>query len=129
MGRTWNRLVLDREDIERALERLAAVLRERQAQGEICLLDGTVMVLAFKARPATKDVDAIFHPTALIREAARVVQQELDLPEGWLNDGAKGFVSANHEVRTGDLPQFDGLRVTAPRTAYLLEEILAEGGP
>jgi hypothetical protein len=51
------------------------------------------MVLAFKTRARTKDVDAIFHPPHEIREAARLVQAEMDLPEGWLNDGAKAFVS------------------------------------
>ena len=78
------------------------------------------MVLAFKARPATKDVDAIFQPVDLIREAAGVVQREQGLPEAWLNDGAKRFLSANHEVEEGDLPQFDGLRITAPTAEYLL---------
>jgi hypothetical protein len=109
-----------RDQILEALARLAELLRERQAQGEICLLGGTVMVLAFKSRPATKDVDAIFHPATLIREVAAVVQEELGLPEAWLNDGAKGFVSANHQVEQGDLPQFEGLRLTAPTAEYML---------
>lgn len=78
------------------------------------------MVLAFEARPATKDVDAIFQPVDVIRDAVGVVQKEQGLPEAWLNDGAKGFVSANHEVEEGDLPQFDGLRITAPTAEYLL---------
>ncbi len=51
------------------------------------------MVRAFKARPATKDVDAIFQPVDVICEAAGVVQAEQGLPEAWLNDGAKGFCS------------------------------------
>ncbi len=112
--------MLDRDQILRALERLAAILRERSTEGEICLLGGAVMVLAFKARPATKDVDAIFEPASAIREAADIVRQEQGLPEAWLNDGAKGFLSANHEVEVGDLPQFDGLRVTAPTAEYML---------
>jgi hypothetical protein len=112
--------VLDREQILLALARLAALLRARGAEGEICLLGGTAMVLVFNARPATKDIDAIFQPTAQIRDAARIVQEEMDLPEGWLNDGAKGFVSTNHEVEKGDLPQFEGLRVTAPTAEYML---------
>jgi hypothetical protein len=111
---------MDRDQIMRALARLAGILRERGTQGEVCLLGGTVMVLAFNARPATKDVDAIFQPVDLIREAAGVVQREQGLPEAWLNDGAKGFLSANHEVEQGDLPQFDGLRITAPTAEYML---------
>ena len=112
--------MLDRNQILRALARLADILRERGVQGEICLLGGTVMVLAFKARSATKDVDAIFEPAGAVREAAAIVQQELDLPDAWLNEGAKGFLSTSHVAEAGDLPQFDGLRVTAPTPEYML---------
>lgn len=104
----------------RALERLADILRDRGTEGEVCLLGGTVMVLAFNARAATKDVDAVFQPTEAIREAAGIVQKEQGLPDGWLNDGAKAFLSANHETVRGDLPQFEGLRITAPTAEYML---------
>jgi hypothetical protein len=112
--------MLDREQIVRALERLADHLRARGTEGEICLLGGTVMVLAFDARDATKDVDAVFEPASAIRDAAALVERDLDLPEGWLNDAAKGFLSARHDVSLGDLPQFDGLRITAPTPEYML---------
>lgn len=111
---------LDRDTIVRALDRLSQVLGDRGITGELCLLGGTVMVLAFKVRARTKDVDAIFHPPQEIREAARLVQAEMNLPEGWLNDGAKAFVSTRHETAEGDLPQFPHLRLTAPTAEYLL---------
>jgi hypothetical protein len=111
---------LDRETIVRALSRLSELLGDRGITGEVCLLGGTVMVLAFQTRARTKDVDAIFHPAQVIRELARVVQAEMDLPEGWINDGAKGFVSARHETTAGDLPQFEHLRLTAPTAEYML---------
>ncbi len=111
---------MDRETILEALKRLSDLLGSRGITGEICLLGGTVMVLAFKARTATKDVDAIFHPPQVIRELARVVQTEMDLPDNWLNHGAKGYVSPRHEVVEGDLPQFDHLRLAAPTAEYML---------
>ena len=40
--------VLDEATITRALERLAQLLKERGAQGEICLLGGTVMIMVCK---------------------------------------------------------------------------------
>jgi hypothetical protein len=112
--------MMESEEIIRALRRLSELLGERDIEGEICLLGGTVMVLAFHARPSTKDVDAIFVPAAPIRELARVVQEEQNLPDGWLNDGAKFFVSAKHETVSGDLPQFESLRLTMPTPEYML---------
>ena len=112
--------MLEREQILRALAQVAEYLRERAVEGELCLLGGTAMVLAFKARASTKDVDAVFEPTALVREAAAIVEQEQALPPGWLNDAAKGFLSARHDSVVGDLPQFEGLRVTAPTAEYML---------
>jgi hypothetical protein len=42
------------------------------------------------------------------------------LPESWLNDGAKGFVSTQHETTPRGLPQFEALRLTAPTAEYML---------
>ena len=82
---------LTRERILAALEALSGKLAERNITGEICLFGGTVMVLAFTARLATKDVDAVFQPTQTIRELASILAQQLNLPENWLNDGVKFF--------------------------------------
>jgi hypothetical protein len=65
-------------------------------------------------------VDAIFHPAALVRELARTVAAEQALPSDWLNDGAKAFISERHETTDADLPQFEGLRLTAPTAEYML---------
>jgi hypothetical protein len=111
---------LSREAILRALQSLATELEKQNATGEICLCGGTVMVLAFAARPSTKDVDAIFQPAQLIRDLARLIAEEHHLPVNWLNDGVKGFVSARHETTGGNLPQFPHLRLTMPVPEYLL---------
>lgn len=111
---------LTRDQILEALEALSIKLGERDTTGEICLFGGTVMVLAFNARLSTKDVDGIFQPTQTIRELIKTVAAQLHLPDDWLNDGVKGYVSARHETTTGDLPQFPHLRLTMPVPEYLL---------
>jgi hypothetical protein len=111
---------LSRDQILRALEALSSELGQRDLVGEICLLGGTVMMLAFTARLTTKDVDALFQPVQPIREITRRIAAEHNLPDHWLNDGAKGFVSARHETTTGNLPQFPHLRLTMPVPEYLL---------
>jgi hypothetical protein len=111
---------LTREAILRALRSLSEELGKQNVTGELCLFGGTVMVLAFTARLSTKDVDALFQPTPLIREIASRIAEEQHLPGDWLNDGVKGFLSARHDVTTGNLPQFPHLRLTMPVPEYLL---------
>lgn len=111
---------LDRATILRALAALSDELGRAGVTGELCVFGGTAMVLAFAARVSTRDIDALFQPTSLVRDAARVVARDLGLPEDWLNDGVKGFVSGRHETTTANLPQFPNLRVAMPVPQYLL---------
>jgi len=111
---------LDRATILEAFGRLSEKLAGQGVQGELCLLGGTAMVLAFRSRASNKGVNAIFQPSSSVRQAAADVGEELGLPKDWLNDGAKGFVFERHEIETGDLPQFEALRVTAPTPQYML---------
>ena len=78
------------------------------------------MVLAFTARLATKDVDALFQPAQAIRELARNIAEEQQLSPDWLNDGVKGFISDRHQTTSADLPQFPHLRLTMPVPEYML---------
>ena len=64
-------LSLTREQIIAALCALSDELGQKSVTGEICLFGGTVMVLAFTARLTTKDVDALFQPTQVIRDLSR----------------------------------------------------------
>ncbi len=78
------------------------------------------MVLGYAARVSTKDVDALFKPAQQIRDAAGRIAGEHGLDADWLNDAVKGFISERHDVTTGDLPQFEHLRLTMPVPEYLL---------
>jgi hypothetical protein len=111
---------LDRIEIERALVRLDEILGEAGVCGEICIFGGAAMVLAFDARPSTRDVDAIFEPKTKVADAARRVSEELDLPADWLNDGVKGFVSSTPELTVEDMPVLPNLRILRPTGRYLL---------
>lgn len=111
---------LTRDLILAALRALSDELGKHEVTGEICLFGGAVMVLAFAARLSTKDVDALFRPSRTIRELAQRIAAEYCLPEDWLNDGVKGYVSERHETTTGNLPQFPYLRLIMPVPEYLL---------
>ena len=47
------------------------------------------MALAYSARRATRDLDAVFEPKQVIYEVAHQVGTRHGLPDDWLNDGVK----------------------------------------
>ena len=105
-------------DIHRLLELLDAELAEEEIVGEVYLVGGAVMCLVLDARPATRDVDAFFRPTRLIRQAAARVADRAGISHGWLNDAVKAFLSPHGDFDPYiELPH---LRVFVARPEYLL---------
>jgi hypothetical protein len=83
---------MTRERIIAALSALGAQLQSQGVRGQIFIVGGAAMALAYSERRLTKDIDAAFEPKAVIYEAAARVAADLGLPEDWLNDAAKGFM-------------------------------------
>jgi Nucleotidyltransferase of unknown function (DUF6036) len=108
-----------REEIVAALTALGARLSEQGIDGELYVVGGAAIAIAFDARRATRDIDAVFEPKQEVYAAADQVGAELGLPPGWLNDGAKGFVAgADDEAATAlEVP---GLRVLVASPRILL---------
>jgi Nucleotidyltransferase of unknown function (DUF6036) len=116
---------LSADDIQRAFTALSDELADRNERAELIVVGGAALVLLFRARESTKDVDAYFvKPTAaVVRAAAEAVANRLDLPADWLNDGAKGYLVT---VSAGQvLYESRSLTVRAASTAQLLAMKLA----
>lgn len=110
---------MQRAEILAALGALAARLHERGIEGELYVVGGAAIAVAFDARRATRDVDAVFEPKAEIYRAADDVAAEQGLPAGWLNDGVKGFVAGPDADATAVL-EVPGLRVLVASPRILL---------
>ena len=110
--------MLSKEQIIECLKQLGEALDSEGYQGEILLTGGAVMCLVHEARDATKDIDALYEPKSVINNIAAQIAVERDLPENWLNDGVKGFMSADAEVE--NYMNLKGLQVQAVTTEYLL---------
>lgn len=110
---------LNRELVMRALTRLGHLAIEEGLRLECCVDGGALMMLAYNAREATRDVDVVIRPRDPALRLAKVVAQELELPEDWLNDQVRTFLAPTQPQRVLplDLP---GVQVTAPTAGYLL---------
>ncbi|MCP5046191.1 MAG: hypothetical protein GY940_03405 [bacterium] len=111
--------ILSKEDILQYLQELSDEMGKEGLKGEILVFGGAAMVLAFNARPSTRDVDAIFQPKSKIYELSKKIAERHQLPGDWLNDSVKGFVRSNsfdYEL----LIRHQNLSVYIPEPEYLL---------
>lgn len=109
---------LTTEQIRGLFHSLDQELNADDVEGEVYLVGGAVMCLALDARPSTRDVDAVFRPAAAIRKAASRVAGAAGVPETWLNDAVKGFLSPRGEF--DPYLELPNLRVFTARPEYLL---------
>ncbi|MEW6186363.1 MAG: DUF6036 family nucleotidyltransferase [Thermodesulfobacteriota bacterium] len=109
---------MDTEQIRFYLNKLSEILSTRGVQGEIVIYGGAAMVLVLKARPSTKDVDAIFAPKEIIYQAAKEIENLHGAPENWLNDAVKGFIGSGE--RHKPFWDFPNLKVYTAIPEYLL---------
>lgn len=94
---------LSREQILDALDRLAQELGSSGGPVNLFVVGGAALVLLYNARSATKDVDAVIlgkEDRSDVRRAALAVARQLELPEDWLNEGAKGYL---HGLDPGEI--------------------------
>lgn len=110
--------MLTAERIRELLAALNAELASEDVRGELFLAGGAVMCLVFRAREATKDIDALLVPAAELRRAAKAVGDREGLPPDWLNDAVKGFFSESSRFEV--YAEYSHLRIFAPHPEYLL---------
>jgi hypothetical protein len=108
-----------KEELEKMLSLLNEQLRKNGVTGEICIVGGAAMVLAFGSRESTRDIDALVMAPASVRTAAEQLAEANGLPTDWLNDGAKGFASGQ-PTEIKEILKFSHLRVVAPSAEYIL---------
>ena len=110
---------MDREEIVGLLTALGARLDARGIVGDLYVVGGAAIALAYDGRRATRDVDAVFVPKNEIYREAAGLAAEQGLPQGWLNDAVKGFLLGPdpHVTTVLDLP---GLRVEVASAQVVL---------
>jgi hypothetical protein len=102
-----------------ALQALGDELSREGIRGQIFIVGGAAMALAYSTRRVTKDIGAVFEPKTSIYEAAAKVADELGLPEDWLNDAAKAYMPGV-DKNPRPLPDVHGIEITTASPRYLL---------
>ena len=126
--------MLDMNVINEAFGKLDEELNKENVKCCICIYGGSALTFIYDLRHMTHDVDyrivSAFYADdpkrdvtdieKAVRRAIRRVGQELDLSDEWMNDGVKGFVSANEEFMEDETAYSNGaLVVLAPSPEYL----------
>jgi len=112
--------LLDRKAIEDAFRRLGDRLARRGVVADLYVFGGAAMALAYDARRATRDIDAVFQPHGVVLEEARAVATELGLPQWWLNEQASVYVAPGGDEAAPRVFDHPGLRVSAASPEHLL---------
>lgn len=102
-----------------ALRALGDELSRQHVRGQMFIVGGAAMALAYSTRRVTKDIDAVFEPKSAIYAAAEKVAEEHGLPADWLNDAAKAFMPGK-DAHARPLPDIKGIEVTTASPRYLL---------
>jgi hypothetical protein len=101
------------------LAELDEELKILNVRGEIFVVGGAAMAIAYDTRRATADVDAVFVPSSEVRTAASRVAERLNLEPDWLNDGAEAFMPGEDINQIG-VYEGQNLSVAAASPQYLL---------
>lgn len=105
--------LLDREAIAGAFGRLGDRLARRGLTADVYVFGGAAMALAYDARRATRDIDAVFEPHGVVVEEAWAVADELGWPRWWLNEQASAYVARGGDPGGPRVFDHPGLRVSA----------------
>jgi hypothetical protein len=103
-----------------ALRSLGAKLHRRGVTADVYVFGGAAMVIAYQARPATRDIDAVFEPDSEVIDAAREVARERGWPLSWLNNQASTYVSHVPDRRRHLILEAPGIRCMAASPEHLL---------
>ena len=113
--------MFSRAEILNLFDELNEELSNTTTRGDVFVVGGAVMAVAYDARPSTRDVDAIFHPSTEVRAAAvRVAERHDGIDIDWLNDGVKGFLPGDDTGTQKVLYDGEFLTVRAASPQYLL---------
>ncbi|GGB49870.1 hypothetical protein GCM10011409_29340 [Lentibacillus populi] len=102
------------------LEVLDEKLEENRLELTLNIYGGTVMMACFDARPATKDIDALFDTSPLIDTILIDIAETYGLAEDWINQDIREPLKYMKDEHLKEVYQFKNLKVLAPSAEQML---------
>lgn len=110
---------LARPDITALLDDLSAELAAAGASADLFLVGGAAIAIAYDSQRSTRDLDAVFLPTDVVRRAAAAVASRRGLAADWLNDAVKGYLPGT-DPEAWRFYESPSLKVDVASARYLL---------
>lgn len=110
---------LARPDITALLDDLSAELAAAGASADLFLVGGAAIAIAYDSQRSTRDLDAVFLPTDVVRRAAAAVANRRGLAADWLNDAVKGYLPGT-DPEAWRFYESPSLKVDVASARYLL---------
>lgn len=113
--------MLNKKRILELFNELDLELKKKSIHGDLFIVGGAAMSVAYDSHPSTKDIDGIWKPSKEVRVAAKAVaNRNTDIGEDWLNDGVKGFLPGKNDDSQKVVYSGENFTVAAASPKYLL---------
>ncbi len=94
--------VIDKVNLDSYLKALGKAFRKlngTKTPAEIIIVGGASILINYGFRDMTTDIDAIIQASSAMKEAINIVQEELNLPQAWINTDFKQTSSYSVSVK------------------------------
>ena len=102
------------------LEVLDKKLNENKLKLTINIYGGTVMMVCYDARPATKDIDALFETSSQIDNILRDISETYNLNENWINQDIKEPIKHFKKEDLKEVFKYKNLKILALSAEQML---------
>ncbi|SHH43690.1 DUF6036 family nucleotidyltransferase [Clostridium grantii] len=102
------------------LEVLDEKLQENKLELILNIYGDTVMMACFDARPATKDIDALFDISPQINNILVDIAETYELDKDWINQDIKEPLKYMKKENLKEIYKFKNLKVLAPSAEQML---------
>ncbi|UFT99963.1 DUF6036 family nucleotidyltransferase [Radiobacillus kanasensis] len=102
------------------LEVLDKKLQDNKLELTLNIYGGTVMMACFDARPATKDVDALFDTSPIIDNILVEIAETFNLDKNWINQDIREPLRHIKNENLKEVYTFKSLKVLAPSAEQML---------